>query len=490
MAFKRARGVRVALAAVVAGLPLGCGTQEVDGTWQLPNGDLAGTRAAAGSAIDAGNAARLGVRWRFALTAAPTFSGIFASTPVADRESVYVQDLQSNVYALRRSNGTQRWVHRYRAPTDGPNGLAVHGRRVYGATDSDVFALTAHTGRELWRRHLTSSREQFVDVAPVVWNGIVFVSTVGYAPFGRGAIYALDGATGVVRWKFVTIEEPWRYPLEAGGGGLWYPVSVDALGRLYAGTSNPSPWGGSPERPNGGAFPGPARYTDSLIVLDARTGDLLWYDQVTPHDIRDYDFQVTPILATVQGVDVVFGAGKAGRVIAWDRRTHRRRWAAVVGLHRNDRGPLPPRRVSVCPGLLGGVETPMAYADGRLFVPVVDLCGWGSATSRQQLTTVDPSRGKGRLVALDAATGRILWERRLPSPDFGCATVSNDLVFTSTFEGSVYAFAAGDGDLVWHERMRAGVNACPAVLGDLVLFGAGVERPNGGTPELVAFGPR
>jgi hypothetical protein len=73
----------------------------------------------------------------------------------------------------------------------------------------------------------------------------------------------------------------------------------------------------------------------------------------------------------------VFGAGKAGRVIAWDRATRRRRWTGVVGLHRNDVGPLPRRRVTVCPGLLGGVETPMAYADGRLFVPVVDLCGRG-----------------------------------------------------------------------------------------------------------------
>jgi len=486
--FQPVRRVVVAVAAVVAGLLTGCGTKDVDGTWQLPNGDLAGTRAAAGSAIDAGNAARLEVRWRFRFTTAPTFSGVFASTPVADRETVYVQDLRSNVYAIRRSNGTLRWAHRYRAPTDGPNGLAVDEQRVYGATDSDAFALAIATGRELWRRHLTSAREQFVYVAPVVWKGVVFVSTVGYAPFGRGAIYALDAATGAVRWKFVTIEEPWRYPLEAGGGGLWYPVSVDEHGRLYAGNSNPSPWGGTPERPNGGAFPGSARYTDSLMVLDARTGDLLWYDQVTPHDVRDYDFQATPILATVEGAELVFGAGKAGRVIAWDRGTRRRRWSAVVGLHRNDVGPLPRHRVTVCPGLLGGVETPMAYAEGRLFVPIVDLCGWGSATSRQQLTTVDPARGIGRLVALDAATGHVLWERRLPSPDFGCATVSNDLVFTSTYDGSVYAYDTGDGTVAWHERMRAGVNACPAVVGDLVLLGAGIHLRGGAMAELVAFG--
>ena len=474
---------------MLASLLLGCGEHGPDGTWELPNGDLAGTRAAAGPGIDTSNVSELEVRWRYTFTAKPTSSGVFASTPVADRATVYVQDLQSNVHALDRATGQARWVHRYHAPNEGPNGLAVGGGRVYGATDSDAFALSAATGRQLWIRHLTSATEQFVDIAPVVWEGLVFTSTVGFPPGGRGAIYALDAATGAVRWKFDTIREPWQHPLEAGGGGLWYPVSVDAAGRLYAGNSNPQPWGGSPERPNGGAFPGPVLYTNSLLVLDARSGRLLWHDQVTPHDIRDYDFAATPILATVEGAELVLGAGKAGRVIAWDREKRQRRWARAVGIHRNDLGPLPLSRVTVCPGLLGGVETPMAYAEGRLFVPVVDLCGWGRATSRQELTTVVPAQGKGRLVALDAATGRALWIRRLPSPDFGCATVSNDVVFTSTFDGTVYAFAAADGKLAWRSRMRAGVNACPAVLGDLVLFGAGARRSGGVTPELVAFGP-
>jgi len=489
--FRALRTARsLAVAVLAANILLGCGGHSGDGTWELPNGDLAGTRAASGSPIDADNVSRLEVRWRYGLTAKPNYSGSFASTPVADGTTVYVQDLQSNVYALDRTTGRARWAHRYHALNEGPNGLAVDDRRVYGATDSDAFALSVSTGRELWRLHLTSATEQFVDVAPVVWEGLVFTSTVGFYPGGRGAIYALDAATGAVRWKFDTIEKPWRYPLEAGGGGLWYPVSVDSQGRLYAGNSNPSPWGGSPKRPNGGAFPGSVLYTDSLLVLDARSGRFVWHDQVTPHDVRDYDFQATPILATVDGDELVFGAGKAGRVIAWDRGTRRRLWTAVVGLHRNDIGPLPRRRVTVCPGLLGGVETPMAYADGRLFVPVVDLCGWGSASGRQQLTSLDPSQGKGRLVALDAATGRTLWERRLPSPDFGCATVSNDVVFTSTFDGTVYAFRTEDGKLAWRTRMRAGVNACPALIGDLVLFGAGLRHPGGAAPELVAFGLR
>ena len=477
---------------VVAGaagiLLSGCGARSADGTWTLPNGDLAGTRAVAGTAIAARNVGRLRVRWRFPLTGKPGFSGIFASTPLVDLHTIYVQDLRSTVFALDRSTGALRWTTRFDAPNDGPNGLALGDGRLFGATDSDAFALSASSGAKLWQRHLTTPSEQLLDIAPVVWRGLVFLSTIGYQPFGRGAIYALDERTGDVRWKFVTVAHPWPHPLEAGGGGLWYPVSIDAQGRLYAGNSNPGPWGGSPRLPNGAAFPGPVPYTDSLIVLDARTGRLLWHDQVTAHDIRDYDFQATPILARAGGAELVVGAGKAGRVIAWNRRTQRRVWATSVGLHRNDRGPLPRRRVTVCPGLLGGVETPMAYAAGRLFVPVVDLCGWGSAVARQNVVSVDPTQGRGRLVGLNAATGRPLWERRLPSPNFGCATVANDVVFTSSYDGVVYAFSTRDGRPLWQRRMRAGVNACPAVAGDMVLVGAGIPRPNGDAPELVAFG--
>ena len=61
---------------------------------------------------------------------------------------------------------------------------------------------------------------------------------------------------------------------------------------------------------------------------------------VTAHDIRDYDFEATPILAGGR----VFGAGKAGRVLAWDRSTKQRLWETRVGTHLNDRGPLPLRR--------------------------------------------------------------------------------------------------------------------------------------------------
>jgi alcohol dehydrogenase (cytochrome c) len=453
--------------------------------WPAPNRDLASTRSAPGPSLR-GPERTLRVRWRFRLRGKVGFSGVFASTPVVRGGRVYIQDLNSNVFALALADGRLLWTHRYDRPDGGPNGVSVSGGLVVGNTDTSAFALDADDGHEIWRRRLTSSPNP-ITIAPTVANGRVYTSSTGQAPGGRGVVYALDLTTGRVEWRFDTIAAPWRFPKEASGGGAWYPPSVDSEGRVYVGLSNPYPWGGSREHPNGGAYAGRARYTDSLVVLDGKTGKLIWYDQVTPHDVRDYDFQLSPIL---QGGTVI-GAGKAGRVVAWSQRTHDRLWQTPVGTHRHDVGPLPRRRVSVCPGLLGGAETPMAYADGRVFVPVVNLCFRESAygTGGFAFFATDYSKGTGELVALDVSSGSRLWRRTFPSPNFGCATVAGNVVFSATYEGNIYGLSTRDGSTLLHARTRAGINGCPAVAGRTLLVGAGTDHPAFPSPvfELIAY---
>jgi len=470
-----------------------------NGDWTLPNANRSSTRTAEASPITAHNVGTLHVLWRFALPRADiesarsspeTLRGV-VSTPIVARNTVYVQDATSSVYAVNRATGKLRWEHRFRADNYGRNGVTYSSGSIYGSTDTTVFALSAATGRLLWQRRLVTNFEQFVDIAPTTANNVVYTSTVGYPPGGRGALYALDAHTGAILWKFVTIRGPWRHPNIAGGGGAWYTPSIDLAGNVYSGVANPYPIGGTRALPNGGAFPGPALYTDSLVVLNGKTGHLLWYDQVTPHDVRDYDFQLPPILATIPGSTgqeaAVFGAGKAGIVIGWDEATHRRLWETRVGKHLNDLGPLPARKVTVCPGFYGGVESPMAYAGGELFVPVVDLCSHGSAASYQAIGALDPVAGTGEFVALDARSGRTTWTRKLPQPDFGCATVASGVVFTSTFDGELYGLAAADGRTLWRERLATGVNGCPSLSGKLLIVPAGSATTNMPRPRQYAL---
>ena len=456
--------------------------------WASPNRTKASTRAANRAAISSRTVGTLGRVWRVRFRGRGGNFGLLTATPIVVGDSVYVQDTKSSVFALERRTGRTRWARIYTAPNDGPNGVVVAGNRVVAATDTTVFSLNRTNGRRLWSRRLADRDEQFVDIAPVVDRRRVYVSTVGFPPGGRGALYALDLDTGRVRWKFETIARPWP-TREAGGGGAWNPVSVDDEGRVYAGISNPGPWGGSTARPNGGAFRGRTLYTDSLVVLDGRTGKLLWYDQVLEHDVRDYDFHVTPILARAGGRSMVYGAGKAGRVVAWDRATRRRVWSQSVGTHANDIGPLPSRPTRVCPGLFGGVLTPMALSGGRLFVPVVELCMVESGVTSASPLQRPPAEGRGMLVALDAATGRRVWQRRLGSAPFACATVSRDVVFAPTFDGWIRAFDTKTGKELWSDRAPAGINGCPSVSGDMLFVPAGAPHRDFASrePQLVAY---
>lgn len=450
--------------------------------WPVANGDLHGTRA---SASDASRPPH--VRWRFRLPRAAAGFGAITAPPVVAGGTVYVQDSTSSVYALDTATGRPRWSHRFRAPNDGPNGVAVAGPRVYGATDTTAFALDRRTGAVVWTRRLANRFEQFVAISPVVDRGRVYVSTQGWPLAGRGVVYALSARTGKIVWRFRTVPAPWPRP-EAGGGGAWNPVSVDERGDVYVGNSNPTPWGGSPRFPNGAAFGGRALYTDSLLVLAGATGTLRWFDQVTRHDVRDYDFQASPILAGNR----VFGAGKAGRVVAWNRATHERLWTRAVGTHLHDLGPLPRRPTTVCPGLLGGVLTPMAYAAGRLFVPVVELCSRESAITTPSAFDRPPAEGNGVLYALDARTGRTAWRRQLRSAPFGCATVAGGAVVVPTYDGRVDAYARTTGRRLWRTRLRAGINACPAVGEGLLVVAAGAPHPDFANlhAEVVAFAIR
>jgi outer membrane protein assembly factor BamB len=131
----------------------------------------------------------------------------------------------------------------------------------------------------------------------------------------------------------------------------------------------------------------------------------------------------------------------------------------------------------------------MSYAEGRVFVPVVELCMVESAVKTTSVLQRPPEEGTGVIAALDAATGRPLWTRDLPSAPFGCTTVSSDVVFAPTYDGWIYALSAQSGEILWKDRATAGINGCPSVAGDTLLVPAGA--PHGDfaepIPELIAY---
>jgi glucose dehydrogenase len=251
--------------------------------------------------------------------------------------------------------------------------------------------------------------------------------------------------------------------------------------------------------PNGTSRPGPNLYSNSIIALDRNSGELLWYYQVKPHDLFDLDFHMSPVLATitVDGADrdIVIGAGKLGRILAFDRETGEVLWNTSVGEHDNDELEEVPEgeTVMVLPGVYGGVETPMSLADGIIYAAVVNLPTPYTATGHdaengaeavqraERMTEV--TEGTGEIVALDAATGEIQWTHETDAVPFGAATVVNDLVVASTFEGIIFALDRNSGEEVWRAQLAVPLIAWPAVVNDTIIIGAGASQ----NARLVAF---
>jgi outer membrane protein assembly factor BamB len=465
-----------------------------------PNTDTANTRYVGGP-IDATSVSQLGVAWTLPLSAKSEY-GSYSSAPIVANGVVYSQDLDSNVQAISLKTGKVIWTKNFDSPDQGPNGLVVQGGRVFGATTNVAFALNQKTGEQLWSVALVRNVHEGIDMAPGYHDGIVYVSTVPggatqfYEGEGVGVLWALQAGTGRKLWHFDTVPEDLWSAANVNinsGGGLWYAPAFDEQGSMYIGTGNPAPFPGTSQFPWGSSRPGPDLYTDSIVKLNAATGKLEWYYQLTPHDLYDHDLQDPPILASMGAKNVVIAAGKSGIVIALDADTGKLLWKRPVGTHNgHDNDGLYAMRheysrlslgETVYPGLLGGVIAPMATNGATVFVPVVNHSV--SFTSQTEPQEVGPATGE--LVALDLATGAVKWDRRLPSAAYGAATAVNDLVFTTDFEGNLFAFDANSGHTVWESKLPAGTNTGVAVSGDTLLAPAGLAVASGQSPGLVAY---
>jgi len=469
--------------------------------WTQPDADLASTRYVT-SAITSANVSKLGVAWTMPLTMNTTTShtdGAYAATPVIVNGVVYVQDLDSNVYAISLATGKVLWTHDYDSANGGPDGVNVAGGVVYAATATSAVALDAATGAQLWSRTLIGNDHEGIAMAPGFDHGTVYVSTVPanvttvYGAGGQGILWALNAKTGAPEWSWNQDQNLWGNPGVNSGGGLWYTPSFDAQGNIYLGIANPAPIFGTTSYPLGSSRPGPNLYTDSVVKLSP-AGKLLWYYQLTPHDLYDWDLQNPPVLTTANGQPVVIDGGKAGIMIELDAQTGKLLWQLPVGGHsgHEDDGVLTehatptshdPLPANYClePSLYGGVLTELASNGSTTFAAVND---WALAASPTGFTGSVASQVKafysagGEMVAVNQDTGTVIWDTPLPSMLFGAATVTNDVVFTTTFKGYLYALDAATGAILFSTPMSALTNAPVAVDGDYVIAGAGLAAPS------------
>lgn len=458
--------------------------------WPVQGYDLAQTRFYdRQSSISTQTVSELGLAWQTPLDVTAAYIPLVAN-PIAVDGVIYLQDGASNIHALDAETGEVLWEQIYDQPVAqaGPNGIAVgYGIAVFGVGASgQVDAIDTSTGEVIWSVSLEGPLGEGIDMAPAIFDNTVYISTVPGAPNVsylagmRGFLHALDVWTGTVLWYFdTTTDNLWGGARLNAGGGLWNPPSIDAeTGTIYASVANAAPYAGSPDYPNASGRPGDNDYANSVLRIDPVRGGVDWYLNLKPHDLFDLDQQLSPILATVSidgtDRDVVFATGKHAQVVALDRETGEELWRTPVGRHENDDLQEIPEgeTVAVYPGNLGGVETPFAFANGRVFVALLNSAGYYTSTGvgegPESLATAN-----GQVVALDGATGEIVWDVTVPTPLFAAATVINDVVFTGGLDGVVRGFAVEDGVQVFSYQASSGLSAPLGAYGDLLLIPAG-----------------
>jgi mono/diheme cytochrome c family protein len=91
------------------------------------------------------------------------------------------------------------------------------------------------------------------------------------------------------------------------------------------------------------------------------------------------------------------------------------------------------------------------------------------------------------MVALNVSDGSVKWKRDFPQAAYGAATISNDLVFTTTFDGKLIALDRENGSVVWEKQMPAGTNATVAIVGDTLITAASFPQTKDQRPMIIAY---
>jgi len=357
---RRSRLTRcLAVAAVLAASPASAqhaGTEK--GEWRYWGGDEASTRYSPLDQIDAKNAGKLEVAWRwYAANYGPEPDFIYRCTPIKVGNRLYaVAGQRRTVVALDAATGETLWMWRmaeeprWQASTRKNYGKGVayadvDGRGVLYLITPGYYlvALDADTGQPIPSfgingivdLHLglgkypveadtgtLASGDITASSPPIVVNGVVVVGNShdrGYYPERKenipGHVRGYDVKTGRMLWRFHVLPQPgepghdtwegdsWTY---TGNISAWAPLSADSKrGLVFIPTDTPT------NDYYGGHRHGANLYGTSLIALDAKTGKRVWHFQMVHHDIWNYDNPDAPHL-----VDITVGGRKIPAVAA------------------------------------------------------------------------------------------------------------------------------------------------------------------------------
>lgn len=452
--------------------------QATDTGWPGFNGGDNGTRFSSLTQIDTTNVGSLEEVARFRIPETMSFQ----SDPVVIGDTMYVTTLV-NTYAIDARTGEQRWFRHHELKDPGPGrlgrGVAYADGRVFrGLADGHVLALDAKTGDVIWDVIGADSKAgEFYTAAPIVWEGRLYLGNAGSDYGGIGHVRAFDTNSGRRLWSFDTVpstgEAAKTWPDDPSrakaGGGTYSSYALDTqAGLLYSPVGNPGPDFVRDYRP------GDNLYTSSVIVLDARTGELKGYRQLVKNDFHDWDVAASPILFTSKaGRRMVAAAGKNGYLYGLSRDLQDVFFQIAVTRIENVDAPLTAAGTRFLPGTQGGTNWyGPSYSPplNALFVPAID---WATTIKLGGPDTLehdppkpfigsangfgdqDPKEQRfGHVTAVDADSGKVLWKYDTNTSMVASVTpTAGGVLLTADTDGNFLAFDADNGRLLLKKNL-------------------------------------
>ena len=469
-------------AALVAGSPNGR-------DWLTHTRDYSGSRYSPLAQITSANAGQLRPACMFQVAEV----GNFQTGPVVHDGVMYFTTVLTTI-AIDAATCREKWRHTWKplAPEIRATnrGVAIKdGRVIRGTTDGYLLALSSDSGKMLWARRIgDATKGETITMAPLVYDSLVFIGPAVSEFAIRGWIAAFRIDNGERVWRFNIVPAPgepgsetWKQASDVplGGGAVWTPLAIDPLAELlFVSAANPAP--DFPEAIRGGTN----LYTNSLLAIHVRTGQLAWYDQMVPNDDHDWDLtQVSPLYrAKIGGTmrNLVATAGKDGMLRVVDRDSKKRVFETAVTTITNAEAPVTKAGTHACPGIFGGVQwNGPAFHPGAnvLVVPAVDWCAKFALDDTVRFIAgqnylggrvVVDSAWRGWITAVDASTGTVRWRHQSAAPVVAAVTATaGGIVFGGELTGDFIALDVATGA----ERYR--FNTGGAIGGGVITYQVG-----------------
>ncbi|MFS0865607.1 PQQ-binding-like beta-propeller repeat protein [Fredinandcohnia sp. 179-A 10B2 NHS] len=510
------------------------------GNWLTNGGDIRNGRYSPLDEINTSNVKNLKAEWVTSLGSGLDFKYSGEATPIVYEGVMFTITGADEVQALDAKTGEMIWEYKPTLPSDLDTvccgwisrGVALGDGKVFvGLLDARLVALDQKTGELLWETEVDKWEKGYtITSAPLYYDGKVYTGVAGGEYGIRGYMAAYDSEEGSQIWKSYTLPEPGEKGSETwpkdnknwmnGGAPVWQTPAIDPeLGLIYFSTGNTSP------DLDGSNREGDNLFSDSILALDANTGEYKWHFQEVHHDIWDMDPANPCILFDVEINGKmrkgIAQAGKTGWVYILDRTNGE----PLIGIEEK---PVPQnenqKTSPTQPFPVGDAFVPQTITEedvkrdlpkdfagkyGGIFTPFWDEpvtlkpspqggANWppsaynpntelyyvlgndnyfayahygeeeeeryeeGKEWIGSVWQPVQDSPSRGTVTALDIKTNKIVWQKNWDTIAYsGILTTKGNLVFVGHNDGRIIAYDATNGDQIWEFMTDAGANAPP-----------------------------